>query len=131
MTRWEALAPRARRKATRVVLGPRARRKFTRVASDPRAKWRVARGWLVHLFDGPHAFKGYLEQASSWSLQTLSGLHGPLEGSGLEPPFHWTFGFTFSVGRNPHAISCRPWTRTSRTWSWPRWRCTSVMRAPF
>jgi hypothetical protein len=74
--------------------------KFSRVASDPRAKRRVARGWLVHYFDRPSAFKGCLEQASSWSPLTLSGRHGPLEGSGLESPFDWTFGFTFSLGRN-------------------------------
>jgi hypothetical protein len=54
----------------------------------------------VHLFDRPRDFDDYLEQASSWSPLTLSGRHGPLEGSGLEPPFDWTFGFTFSLGRN-------------------------------
>jgi hypothetical protein len=68
--------------------------------SDPRAKRRVARGWLVHLFDRASAFEGYLEQASSWSPLTLSGRHDPLGGLGLESPFDWTFGFTFSLGRN-------------------------------
>jgi hypothetical protein len=108
-----ALPPRARWKATQGVPGPRASRKFACVASDPRAKRRVAQGWLVHLFDRPRAFEGYLEQASSWSPLTLSGHHGPLEGSGLESHLIGPLGspslletwknilMPFRVGRGP------------------------------
>jgi hypothetical protein len=84
----------------------------------------------VHMFDGPHAFEGYLEQAHSLSPLTQSGRHGPLEGSHLEPPFDWTFGFTFSWKESPrHFVLVMDPDLLYMVVA--MWRCTSVMHAPF